>query len=164
MSYYDKGAILGSAARSGNSQTKQRKQVARRRDAVPYAEFFKKNRNYRPADFQKACELMAGSSLDDFFAKYVRGHKSSITTRPCRPLVCGLTRVAQVKVVNLSFGADTMQENDRLMVRRVYAGSPAYDQGLNAGDQIVALDNMRVCERLFQTRMAEKKPGDLRST
>jgi S1-C subfamily serine protease len=30
------------------------------------------------------------------------------------------------------------------MVRRVYAGSPAYEQGLNAGDQIVALDNMRV--------------------
>src|SRR5439155_23525144 len=38
-----------------------------------YSEFFKKNRNYTPADFQKACELMAGASLDQFFSRYVRG-------------------------------------------------------------------------------------------
>ena len=47
------------------------------------------------------------------------------------------------------------------MVRRVYAGSPAYEQGLNAGDQIVAMDNMRVTRDFFNARMAEKKPGDL---
>ena len=52
------------------------------------------------------------------------------------------------------------QEEDRLIVRRVYAGSPAYEQGLNAGDQIVALDNMRVTRDFFNARIAEKKPGD----
>ena len=59
------------------------------------------------------------------------------------------------------FGADVAQEEDRLMVRRVYAGSPAYEQGLNAGDQIVAVDNMRVTRDFLNTRLAEKKPGDL---
>jgi len=54
-----------------------------------------------------------------------------------------------------------VQEDDRLIVRRVYAGSPAYDHGLNAGDQIVALDNMRVTRDFFNARLAEKKPGDL---
>jgi predicted metalloprotease with PDZ domain len=53
------------------------------------------------------------------------------------------------------------QEDDRLMVRRVYAGSPAYEQGLNAGDQIVAMDNMRVTRDFFNARIAEKKPGDI---
>ena len=47
------------------------------------------------------------------------------------------------------------------MVRRVYAGSPAYEQGLNAGDQIVAVDNTRVTTASFNARLAEKKPGDL---
>jgi predicted metalloprotease with PDZ domain len=47
------------------------------------------------------------------------------------------------------------------MVSRVYAGSPAYEQGLNAGDQIIALDNMRVTRDFFNARLAEKKPGDL---
>jgi len=43
----------------------------------------------------------------------------------------------------------------------VNAGSPAYDQGLNTGDQIVALDNMRVTRDFFNARIAEKKPGDI---
>ena len=46
------------------------------------------------------------------------------------------------------------------MIRRVIAGTPAYDQGLNAGDQIVALNNMRVTQDFFNTRLAEMKPGD----
>jgi predicted metalloprotease with PDZ domain len=58
-------------------------------------------------------------------------------------------------------GADVVQDGERLLVRRVYAGSAAYDQGLNTGDQIVALDNMRVTRDFFNTRIAEKKPGDL---
>jgi len=48
-----------------------------------------------------------------------------------------------------------------LMVRRVYAGTPAYDQGLNAGDQILALNNMRASKDFFDARLAEKKPGDI---
>ena len=47
------------------------------------------------------------------------------------------------------------------MVEHVYAGSPAYDQGLNTGDQIVAIDNLRVTSNFFNARLAEKKPGDL---
>src|SRR4029079_10510857 len=68
------------------------------------------------------------------------------------------TPAADAKVY---FGADLGQEDDRLIVRRVYAGSPAYDSGLNAGDQIVAMDNMRVTRDFFNARIAEKKPGDL---
>ena len=47
------------------------------------------------------------------------------------------------------------------MVSRVYAGSPAYEQGLNSGDQIVALDNMRVNRESFDARLADKRPGQL---
>ena len=47
------------------------------------------------------------------------------------------------------------------MVRNVRAGSAAYEQGLNAGDQIVALDNMRVTRDSLIARLGKKKPGDL---
>jgi predicted metalloprotease with PDZ domain len=47
------------------------------------------------------------------------------------------------------------------MVRRVYEGSPAYEQGLNTGDQIIALDNRRVTKEFFDARLAEKRPGEL---
>ena len=59
------------------------------------------------------------------------------------------------------FGADVEEDEGRLMVKRVYADSPAYEQGLNANDQIVAMDNMRATKKFFDARMAEKKPGDV---
>jgi predicted metalloprotease with PDZ domain len=160
ISYYDKGAMLGLLL---DLEIRKRSGGAKSLDDVMrylYAEFYKKNRNYGPADFQKACELMAGASLDEFFSKYVRG-KAELDYNgalEAAGLKLDVSAAANAKVY---FGADVAQEDDRLIVRRVYAGSPAYEQGLNAGDQIVALDNMRVTRDFFNARMAEKKPGEL---
>ena len=125
-----------------------------------YAEFFKKSRNYGPADFQKACELMAGGSLDAFFSKYVRG-KEELDYNGALEAAGLRLETSAAADAKVYFGADVAQEDDRLIVRRVYAGSPAYDSGVNAGDQIVAMDNMRVTRDFFNARIAEKKPGDL---
>jgi predicted metalloprotease with PDZ domain len=129
------------------------------------AEFFKKERNYGPEDFQKACESMVGASLEDFFSKYVRGrdeldYNSSLSAAGLK-LETSTAAEGDKPVEKAYLGADMTWENDRLVVRRVYAGSPAYDQGLNTGDQIVALNNIRVTKEFFDARMAEKKPGDL---
>jgi len=43
----------------------------------------------------------------------------------------------------------------------VIAGSAAYQQGLNAGDQIVAIDGARATLDFVLARLSEKKPGDL---
>jgi predicted metalloprotease with PDZ domain len=55
--------------------------------------------------------------------------------------------------------ADLSQNGDRLIITSVRAGSPAYEQGLNANDQIVALHGARVNRDSFQARLAETKPG-----
>src|SRR5206468_6659542 len=60
----------------------------------------------------------------------------------------------------LYLGANLAQEGDRLMIKTITSGSPAYDQGLNTGDQIVALDGQRVNQQSFLARLAEKRPGD----
>jgi len=57
-------------------------------------------------------------------------------------------------------GADLEQTGDRLLITHVRAGTSAYEQGLNANDQIVALDGARVTKETFDARIAEKKPGD----
>src|SRR5205085_10606517 len=73
ISYYDKGELLGLLLdleiRGRTHNVKSLDDVMR----YLYTEFFKKGRNYTPADFQKISETMAGKSLDDFFSKYVRG-------------------------------------------------------------------------------------------
>lgn len=165
VSYYDKGAILGLLLdleiRKRTNGTKSLDDVLR----YLYTEFFKKNRNYTPEDFQKAAELAAGGSLEEFFAKYVRG-KEELNYNAALEAV-GLRLETTIPgptgepLERVNFGADVRQEEDRLMVTRVYAGSPAYEQGLNTGDQIVALDNARVTRDFFNARLAEKKPGDV---
>lgn len=160
VSYYDKGALLGLLL---DLEIRKRSSGAKSLDDVMrylYAEFFKKNRNYGPADFQKATELMAGGSLEEFFSKYVRGVQELDynAALDAAGLKLETSPAADAKVY---FGADVAEEEGRLIVRRVYAGAPAYEQGLNAGDQIVAMDNMRVTKESFNARMAEKKPGEL---
>src|SRR6266567_3003035 len=73
ISYYDKGELLGLLL---DFDIRRRTNNAKSLDDVMrylFTEFFQKGRNYTPTDFQKACELMAGASLDDFFGRYVRG-------------------------------------------------------------------------------------------
>jgi predicted metalloprotease with PDZ domain len=161
ISYYDKGAILGLLL---DLEIRKRSNGAKSLDDVMRylnAEFFKKHRSYGPADFQKACELSAGTGLDDFFGKYVRGKEELDYNSALVAAGLRLDTGAGTGVERVYLGADVTTDGDRLLVRRVYAGSPAYVQGLNAGDQIVALDNMRVTRDFFNARIAEKKPGDL---
>ena len=165
ISYYDKGAILGLLL---DLEIRKRSNGAKSLDDVMrylFTEFFKKNRNYTPADFQNACELMAGSSLEEFFKKYVHGtdeldYDAALEVAGLKLDMSGPIG-PRAPIDRGFFGADVVWENERLMVSRVYAGSPAYEQGLNAGDQIVALDNMRVTREFFNARMAEKKAADL---
>jgi predicted metalloprotease with PDZ domain len=165
VSYYEKGALLGLLL---DLEIRKRSAGAKSLDDVMrylYREYYKKNRNYGPVDFQKACELMAGGSLDEFFSRYVRGkeeldYNAALEAAGLRLEInaAGATGRAGDRIF---FGAELRQVDDRLMVEQVYAGSPAYDQGLNFGDQIVALDNLRVTRDFFNARLAEKKPGDL---
>lgn len=165
VSYYDKGAILGMLLdleiRRRSGGTKSLDHVMR----YLYDEYFKKDRNYSPQDFQKAVELMAGSSLEEFFVKYVHGREELDYNTSLSAVGLTLETTAPARNsqnVGAAFlGADTAQDGEKLIVRRVYAGTPAYEQGLNTGDQIVALNNMRVNKEFFEARLAEKRPGDL---
>ena len=125
-----------------------------------YHEFYKKGRNYSPQDFQHTCELMAGGSLEQFFARYVRGREeldydAALTAAGLHLDLTGAP-VPKFKVQDY-LGATMVQEGDRLLVRSVIAGSAAYQQGLNAGDQIVPLMGgpARLLARL------RKETGDL---
>ncbi len=134
-----------------------------------YDEFYRKGRNYTPQDFQKTCELIAGASLDEFFSRYVRGRDefqyneilagAGLQLEQGGIPIGGSGPDTPVRV-KAFVGADLEQTGDRLLITHVRAGTSAYEQGLNANDQIVALDGARVTKETFDARIAEKKPGD----
>ncbi|MEP7214308.1 MAG: PDZ domain-containing protein [Acidobacteriota bacterium] len=159
ISYYDKGDIvnmmLDITIRTSSDGKKSLDDVLR----YLYDEFYKKGRNYTPADYQKIAETMAGRSLDEFFAKYVRGTADIDYNQIVNGI--GLRAIASETNAGKAYiGADLSEDAGRLTVRTVAAGTPAYDQGLNTGDQIVAVDGYRASQNFLQSYISERKPGD----
>ena len=159
ISYYDKGELLGLLL---DLNIRRRTNDAKSLDDVMrylYHAFYQKNRNYTPADFQKTCELMAGASLEDFFARYVRG----VAELPYNEFLsaAGLRLDSgEGTPPKPFFGADLEDSGEFINVKSVRAGSPAYEQGLNAKDRIIALDGARVNTETFTALIAARRPGD----
>ncbi len=158
ISYYDKGEIvnflLDVRIRTDSNGAKSLDDVMR----YLYAEFSQKGKNFTPADYQKVSEMMAGKSLEDFFSKYVRGREeidyNSILSGFGLKLETGSGKQQAY------LGATTADVNGKLTVRNVTAGTPAYEQGLNTNDEIVAVDGLRANQTFLQSMIAEKKPND----
>ncbi|MDQ3907014.1 MAG: PDZ domain-containing protein, partial [Acidobacteriota bacterium] len=164
VSYYDKGALLGLLL---DLEIRRRTAGAHALDDVMrllYNDYYKRGRNYTPEDFQHACEAVAGSSLEEFFSNYVRGRKELDYNAAFSAVGLQLEPFAGERrnpAGELSyFGATLAQTGDRLNVTNVLAGSPAYEQGLNANDQIVAIDGARATLDFLNARLNEHKPGD----
>jgi predicted metalloprotease with PDZ domain len=169
ISYYDKGELLGLLL---DLEIRRRSDNRKSLDDVMrylYSEFFQKERNYSPADFQKACELMAGAGLDQFFARYIRGHDD--LTAVYNEILAGaglrleqagraIGPGAAVVPGRAFLGAGLDQTGDHLMITSVLSGTAAYEQGLNAKDEIVAIDGMRATKETLETVIAAKRPGD----
>jgi len=159
ISYYDKGELvnmmLDITIRGMSDGRKSLDDVMR----YLYNEYFKKGRNYTPEDFQKAAELMAGRSLDDFFAKYVRGETDFDVNSIISYIGLQLNAVESNRG-KAFIGADLIETGDRLTVRSVRADTPAYQQGINSGDQIIAIDGNRVTRDRLQQYIDWHKPGD----
>jgi predicted metalloprotease with PDZ domain len=165
ISYYDKGELLGTLL---DLEIRRRSNNARSLDDVMrtlFTDFFGKGRNYTPADFQKICESMAGASLEDFFARYVRGHEEFpynqvLSAAGLRLEQMGVPAGEAKSPLKGFLGAELDDRTDMILIDNVRAGTPAYEQGLNAKDQIIALDGARVNKDTFEAMIAARRPGE----
>lgn len=57
-------------------------------------------------------------------------------------------------------GVKLKAEDGRARVAHVLADGPAYAAGVNAGDELLALEGFRVDEERLNARLAERRPGD----
>ncbi|HXG85212.1 MAG TPA: PDZ domain-containing protein [Pyrinomonadaceae bacterium] len=159
ISYYDKGDIVNFML---DLQIRRDSNGAKSLDDVMrylYNEFAKKNKNFTPEDYQKISEMMAGKPLNDFFAKYVRGREeidyNSILSGFGLQMTTGGGAAEKAYL-----GADLTQAGDRLTVRATPAETPAYEQGLNSADEIVAIDGNRASQTFLTGYLDTKRPGD----
>ncbi len=159
ISYYDKGEIvnmmLDITIRTASNGAKSLDDVMR----YLYEEHSKKGRNYTPEDYRKISEMMAGKSLDEFFSKYVRGTEEIDFAGILQGI--GLQLKAEANNADKAYiGANLAEEDGKLMVRSIPADTPAYEQGLNTSDQIVAIDGNRASQTFLTNYIGDRKPGD----
>ena len=161
ISYYDKGEIVNMLL---DLTIRQKTAGAKSLDDVMrslYNDFYKKGRNYAPADFQKAAETVAGANLDDFFRKLVRGHDEIDYNQVFADFGIRLETAAPNAADTAYLGADFRPQSDFLAISQLPAGSPAYNGGLNTGDLILAIDGFKISNQNdLNARLGDRKPGD----
>lgn len=160
ISYYDKGEIvsllLDLEIRNATTGAKSLDDVFR----TLYTDFFKKNKNFTPSDYQKTAETVAGKSLDEFFKKYVRGREEINYNTILNNFGVKLETAAPNAKEQTWLGADFAQTGNVLTIRSIASDTPAFANGLSAGDEVVAVDGFRANLDFLTARIGEKKPGD----
>jgi predicted metalloprotease with PDZ domain len=116
---------------------------------------------------QPAVEAVAGSAFQDFFDRYIRGTAEIDYNSFLKH--AGMRLVTEVKKDDARLdpaqagawlGASITDANGQAVVQNVMEDSPAWRAGLNAGDQVVALDGFRVTAAALPERLADRRAGD----
>ncbi len=146
ISYYSKGSIIGMLLdleiMNATNGKKNYDDVLK----YLYNEYYKKlNRGFTDEEYKNAVEKTAGENLDSFFRKYVYSAEPVDYNKFLN--YAGLKLIDDPDSSLFYFGANTNDENGRLIVQSVVEGTAAYKGGLNVNDEIIAVNNFRVSER-----------------
>jgi predicted metalloprotease with PDZ domain len=167
MSYYTKGEILGLLfdleirTRTNNAQSLD--DVMR----LLLENYGLPKPGFTDEELQAAFEKVAGADLSDFFQRYVYGAEEIDFERYWRLAGLQMTGVYQNPTptfasANRKPGALGLRTRPGgTVVGFVLAGQPAYEGGVNAGDELIALDGRKldagnVSERLNEIREGQR--------
>ncbi len=168
ISYYTKGEIVAFLLDARiRRATGGRKSLD---DAMRLAfQRYSGERGYRPEELRKVFEEVAGSDLGDWL------HKAVDTTeeldyaealdwyglRFAPDAESAGKKDAEPKELPAGWlGMDVSSRDGRLTVTAVKRGTPAYDAGVNVGDEILAIDDYRVPPDGLEGRLKDYRPGE----
>ena len=159
ISYYSKGSVLGTLLNllilSNTNGERSLDDLMR----YLYAEYYKKQkRGFTDAEFQQAVARIAGRNVDDFFTKYVFGTDVPDYNAFFEPVGLKFTNVA-LKTQDGFLGAGVSAGSGKLTVGSVRRGSAAWTDGLNVGDEILAVDSVRATDDLNRL-LAGRRVGE----
>lgn len=113
---------------------------------------------YTIDDVEQIAGELAGKPMTDFFAAFVHGVRPLEWDRVLA--YAGLRIDAVDSPRKPALGVATNDQGGRTVVNQVISGFPAYRAGLNAGDEIIALDGFRVSTVQLADRIREHAVGD----
>ena len=162
-SYYNQGAVIGwmidMEIRHLTKSSKSLDDVMRK---LYNQTFVKENRGYTDEEFESVCNEVAGRSLsEEIFGARVRGHEYVDFDKYLGYAGLKLGPKSKTAVSKGYLGIKIKQEAGKVQVGSKLFTSPADKCGLAAGDEIIALDNLRVDSSVLQFYISNKKAGDV---
>ncbi|MEM9860038.1 MAG: PDZ domain-containing protein [Myxococcota bacterium] len=155
VSYYTKGALVGllldARIRDATGGSRSLDDAMR----IAYARY-SGDRGYESEDFKAICEELVEESLDDFWTAYIEGTEE--LGYDAALAVFGL-RFASSDGSAEPFVGLSAGEGARIVVREVVDGSPAFDAGINVGDELIAFGDERLPES-WTERVGRYESGD----
>lgn len=122
-----------------------------------WQQFGKDEIGYSPVQLQEVIESVAGIDLTDFFKRYIDSTDDLPFNQYLEPF--GLQLVAEQQEEPY-LGVRINTENGREMVKFVEIGSPAQVGGIDAGDELLAIDRIKVTASGLSDRLKDYQPND----
>jgi predicted metalloprotease with PDZ domain len=113
---------------------------------------------YTNADLMKACNEISGKDFQKFFDDYVYGTKEIDWEKYLS--YAGLMLKSKDSTFKPVIGLDLGQSGQSIVVENVVSGSPAEDAGIEIGDEILAIDDLKINYRDLDKKLDKLQTGD----
>lgn len=151
ISYYSKGEIIGLLMDLEIAHaTKGAKSLDDVMKAM-YEEGKVKKRGYTDAEFKAMVEKISGMSFTNFWAKYVDGTDDIEFTKYFA--YAGIDAVGETASPNKPYTGASLKVDRTVAISGVSRNSPAWVQGLNVNDDILAIDGSSIADEMRSIRL-----------
>jgi predicted metalloprotease with PDZ domain len=123
-----------------------------------WQEFGQAEIGYTPKQLKEAIESVAGMDLTNFFELYIDGLEDLPFSEYLEPF--GLQLFAE-KDDNPYLGLRTNTENGKEIIKFVETGSPAQAEGIDAGDELLAINGIKVGANQLHDRLRDYQSGEI---
>jgi predicted metalloprotease with PDZ domain len=112
---------------------------------------------FSETELRKAIAEVAQTNLDDFFTRYIDTTEELAFDKYLDPFGLYLKTIVESDVPYLGI---RVQSQGRELIQFVAAESPAALAGIDANDELLAIDGMRVDAKTLNDRLGDYQPGD----
>jgi predicted metalloprotease with PDZ domain len=160
MSYYLKGAmvtlLLDLLIRDRTDHQKSFDDVLRQL----WLDYGQKAQGFTAAGLEDLIQSIAGVDLQEFYQNYLYGLTELPFNEYLRPFGLEVV-VADKDPVPPYWGAVVKSEQGRAWIKTVASGSPAALAGIDAGDELLAIDGYQVTAEQLPERLFNYQPGQV---
>ena len=111
-----------------------------------YYNFAQNNKGYTEKDFINQLENICGYSFQDFFKDYVHGTTpyETILIEALDFIGLELIQTPSNSYSEANLGMKTVHQSNHLLISAIYPGSPAEMAGLSLGDELIAVNKIKL--------------------